>query len=222
MPWLFQPGAAEQPWPLVVRAHAHIALCARNDVVAEEAVEEAMRTLHRHVGWWDAPTFVATLCCVHETLFAGAHLACVHAAQPVPLHGVSLARLLSRFQTYLPSLWTLLVAEYGTLGAEGFRKLLDSLLVLLHVPSMDAVAAGVTALHQLGVVLAGQGAAELDAPGWAVLACTLRDACSLDTVTALPTAQRYETVICAQRLSVEMVSHCGLCMPPPVHLEVCA
>jgi hypothetical protein len=221
MPWLFEPGAAEQPWPLVVHAYAHIALCARNDVVAEQAVEEAMRTLHRHVGWWDATTLVATLSCVHETLFAGSHVSCMSSGQPVPLSGVELSRLLSRFQTYLPSLWTLVIAEYGTLGVRGFQKILESPLVLMHLPSVDAMASGVTALHQLGVVLAGQGAAALDEAGWAALAATLRAACSLDSVAVLPAAQRFETVICAQRLSVEMVSHSGRCMPSSVRLAVC-
>ena len=57
----------------------------------------------------------------------------------VSLDPKSLERLLGRFQTYLPSLWTLLVAEYSSVGVETLCMLLDSLLALLHVDSMEAV-----------------------------------------------------------------------------------
>ena len=220
MPWLFDARDAEHPWPLAVRTLAHIALTAQHDTVAEQAVEEAMRVLHHHVGWWDAPTLVATFACVHEALFAGALVPRMRAGEAIPLDAAPLARLLGRFNTYLPSLWTLLVAEYGALGADAFQRLLDSLAVLLHVPSGAAVATGITALHQVGVVLAGPGGAGLDAEGWDALARMLRAACTMDAARAVPATQRYDTVHGAQRLAAEMLHASGRCMPPSVHLEV--
>ena len=220
LPWLFVPHAADCPWALAIRTLAHVALHARNDAVAEQGVEEAMRLLHKHVAVWDGETLAASVAAAHAALFAGELVPCVYERRAVALQPRELTRLLGRFHTYLPSLWTLLVAEYGALGAPTLRRLLDSLLVLLHVESMDVVRAGVAALHQMSVVVAGNGGAELDHAGWEAFADMLRRACSMDTVAALPAAQRYGTVLLVQRSIAQILQHCGRCMPPEVHLDV--
>jgi hypothetical protein len=222
MPWLFEPSAADCPWALIVHAHAHVALRASNDTVAEQGVEEAMRTLHKHVGAWNGDTLVATFATVHETLFAGDLVPSLRGKAAVHIREPALSRLLGCFQTYLPSLWTLLISEYNTLGADALRRLLDSLLVLLHVDSMTAVRAGVAALHQMSIVVAGNGGAELDYAGWAAFADMLSAACSMDTVTAVPAAQRYHTLTLVQTTISQILKHCGRCMPPMVHLQVLA
>lgn len=220
MLWLFAPHAADCPWALVVRTLAHVALHASNDAVAEQGVEEAMRLLHKHVQFWDGETLASVVAAAHASLFAGELVPCVHEGAPVVLNPRDLERLLGRFHTYLPSLWTLLIAEYGALGAPTLRRLLDSLLVLLHVERMDVVRAGVAALHQMSIVVAGNGGAELDHAGWTAFADMLQRACSMDTVTALPAQQRYQTVQLVQRSIAQILQHCGRCMPPEVHLDV--
>lgn len=201
---------------------AHVAVCAENNTVAEQGAEEAMRTLHKHAGSWDAPTLVAAFARVHEMLFAGDCVPAVAAGEPVVLAPSALARLLGRVQEYLPSLWTLIVAEYSALGDASLSRLLRSLLVLLHVDDGTAVASGVAALHQMSIVVAGKGGAELDQAGWAALEAMLSRAMSLDTVPALPPARRYDVVARVQLSAAQILQHCGSCMPPDVHLKVLA
>ena len=79
---------------------------------------------------------------------------------------------------------------------------------------------GVAALHQMSVVLASTGGAELDTSGWQGLTDMLRGACEMDTVTAVPLQQRRETVVMVQRSVSQILSHCGRCMPPSFHLQL--
>lgn len=139
-PWLapLQDSSAT-PWSVIVHAYALIATRATNDAVAEQGVEEAMRLLHKCSGSWSPATLKASLVAVHRALFAGNLVPAVRGGECVRLDAKSLQRLLGRFQTYLPSLWTLLVAEYSSVGVETLCMLLDSLLALLHVDSMEAV-----------------------------------------------------------------------------------
>lgn len=222
-PWL-EPlqATTTAPWAGIVHAYALIATHASHDAVADQGVEEAMRLLHKFSASWAPETLQDALKAVHEALFAGHLVPAARQGQSVHLPPQVLSRLLNRFQTYLPSLWTLLVAEYGALGAPTLRMLLGSLLALLHVDSVDAVRAGVAALHQMSVVLGGAGGAELDAPGWQALADLLRDACAMDRVVAVALPQRRTTVVMVQRSLVQILTHCGRCMPPAVHLELLA
>eukprot|EP00892_Ulva_mutabilis_P008052 jgi/Ulvmu1/5619/UM023_0158.1 len=222
-PWL-EPlqTTASAPWAGIVHAYALIATHASHDAVADQGVEEAMRLLHKFSASWAPETLQDALQAVHEALFAGHLVPAARQGQSVHLPPQVLSRLLNRFQTYLPSLWTLLIAEYGALGAPTLRTLLGSLLALLHVDSLDAVRAGVAALHQMSVVLGGVGGAELDAPGWQALADLLRDACGMDQVVAVALPQRQMTVVMVQRTLVQILTHCGRCMPPAVHLELLA
>lgn len=139
-PWLAPlQEASTTPWSGIVHAYALIATRASNDAVAEQGVEEAMRLLHKCSGSWAPSTLQASLVAVHKALFAGNLVPAVRGGECVRLDAKSLQRLLGRFQTYLPSLWTLLVAEYSSVGVETLCMLLDSLLALLHVDSMEAV-----------------------------------------------------------------------------------
>lgn len=79
---------------------------------------------------------------------------------------------------------------------------------------------GVAALHQMSVVLASTGAAELDTAGWQGLTDMLSVACSMDQVTAVPLEQRRETVVMVQRSISQILSQCGVCMPPSFHLQL--
>lgn len=220
-PWL-EPlqATAATPWASIVHAYALIATHASHDAVSDQGVEEAMRLMHKFSVSWAPETLRGAMTAVHEALFAGDLVPAVRQGQSVRLTPQVLSRLLNRFQTYLPSLWTLLIAEYSALGAPTLRTLLGSLLALLHVDSADAVRAGVAALHQMSVVLGGAGGAELDAPGWQALAEMLRDACAMDQVVAVPLPQRQMTVVMVQRSLVQILMHCGRCMPPSVHLDL--
>lgn len=222
-PWL-EPlqATAATPWANVVHAYALIATRASHDAVADQGVEEAMRLLHKFSAPWAPETLQDALKAVHEALFAGDLVPAARQGLSVHLPPQALGRLLSRFQTYLPSLWTLLIAEYGALGASTLSMLLESLLALLHVDSVEAVRAGVAALHQMSVVLGGAGGAELDAPGWQALADMLRNACAMDQVEAVGLPQRQMTVVMVQRTLVQILTHCGRCMPPAMHLELLA
>ena len=222
MPWLFDSAAAESPWSLVVRSLAHVAMHAKDDTAAEQGAEEAMRLLHAHVKVWEPATLAAAVAAAQASLFAGDLVPCVHRGEAVQLPPAVLARLLSRFQTYLPSLWTLLVAEYSALGADTLRALLECLLVLLHVPDLDVIRTGVVALHQMSVVVAGNGGAELDQAGWDAIVQMLQKASSMDTVGALPLALRIETVILVQQRLAQLLQHCERSMPPQTHLALLA
>lgn len=79
---------------------------------------------------------------------------------------------------------------------------------------------GVAALHQMSVVLASTGGAELDTSGWQGLTDMLHGACGMDTVAAVPLQQRQETVVMVQRSVSQILSHCGRCMPPCFHLQL--
>jgi hypothetical protein len=139
-PWLAPlQDSSRTPWSGVVHAYALIATHASNDAVAEQGVEEAMRLLHKCSTSWAPATLQASLVAVHKALFAGNLVPAVKGGECVRLEPKALERLLGRFQTYLPSLWTLLVAEYSSVGGETLCMLLDSLLALLHVDSMEAV-----------------------------------------------------------------------------------
>jgi hypothetical protein len=139
-PWLAPlQDSSRTPWSGVVHAYALIATHASNDAVAEQGVEEAMRLLHKCSTSWAPATLQASLVAVHKALFAGNLVPAVKGGECVRLDPKTLERLLGRFQTYLPSLWTLLVAEYSSVGGETLCMLLDSLLALLHVDSMEAV-----------------------------------------------------------------------------------
>lgn len=85
---------------------------------------------------------------------------------------------------------------------------------------MKCMQVGVAALHQMSVVLASNGGAELDAEGWQGLTDMLGGACGMDCVTAVPLQQRRETVVMAQRSVSQILSHCGRCMPPSFHLQL--
>lgn len=222
-PWLGPLQATSAtPWAGIVHAYALIATHATHDAVSDQGVEEAMRLLHKFSVSWAPETLRGAMTAVHEALFAGDLVPAARQGLSVRLSPQVLSRLLNRFQTYLPSLWTLLIAEYGSLGAPTLRTLLGSLLALLHVDSADAVRAGVAALHQMSVVLGGAGGAELDVPGWQALADMLRDACAMDQVVAVSLPQRQMTVVMVQRSLVQILGHCGRCMPPSVHLELLA
>jgi hypothetical protein len=220
MPWLTALAAEPDPWATLVLAHAEIALHAQNDQVAEQGAEEALRMLHKYAAAWAPASLVAAFTCAHRALFLGDLVGADGGGRAAQLVPARLERTLARVRLYLPSLWTLLVTEYGTLGAPALTQLLDTLLCLLRVDSMEAVDVGVSALHQMSIVLGGQGGAELDAAGWDALVDMLNSACSMDTARGVALRQGLQTVVMVQRSIAQILQHCGRGMPPGAHLRL--